>query len=111
MGNDVGTEQRREDDDDQQTKRERGDAVLAEHITGVLEDRGETRGARGDNGFNGGRDAAPPYLPPQALPSGRTRHKECPSSKLTARTVPPWSAQTPAPARRPRRSRLPRPRS
>ncbi len=39
MGNDVGTEQCRKHNEDQQRERERGDAVLAEHIAGVLEHR------------------------------------------------------------------------
>src|SRR5258708_15265823 len=96
MGNDVGTEQRREDDDDQQTKRERGDAVLAEHITGVLEDRGETRGARGDNGFNGGRGPRHPYPTPPAIPSGRSPPRRRRSSDCETPTHTPSTTTTPA---------------
>ena len=41
VGHDVGAEDRGEQDDDQQAEGKGGDAVLAEHIAGVFEDRGQ----------------------------------------------------------------------
>jgi hypothetical protein len=75
VGNHVGTEQRGKQDHDEQPEGKRGNAVFAEHIAGVLEHGGESRGPhrRGSNGFDRRRNATHASPSPfKSHPSSRT---------------------------------------